>query len=90
MFHHHHRQRTQRTRNFRCPGCASFFSIQKELNYHVRHNCGRVHRCGICDTVYKSLQTAKVHFKRMHPGCREMKIVSEPMNAYKSEIEWDG
>lgn len=71
-----------RSRNYRCSRCNLSFSIQKELNYHVRHNCGRVHRCSVCQAVYKSLQSAKIHFKRMHgPTMRDIDVISEPDNS---------
>uniref|UniRef100_A0ABD2WUY0 C2H2-type domain-containing protein n=1 Tax=Trichogramma kaykai TaxID=54128 RepID=A0ABD2WUY0_9HYME len=67
-----------RPRNFKCITCEASFSIQKELNYHIRHNCGRCHQCGVCFTTYRSLQTAKVHFKKRHPDVQEMRIFSLP------------
>ncbi|XP_014222475.1 longitudinals lacking protein, isoforms H/M/V isoform X12 [Trichogramma pretiosum] len=67
-----------RPRNFKCIMCEASFGIQKELNYHVRHNCGRCHQCGVCFITYRSLQTAKVHFKKRHPDVQEMRIFSLP------------
>ncbi|XP_014207159.1 protein tramtrack, beta isoform isoform X5 [Copidosoma floridanum] len=78
-------QKSYRSRNLCCAKCDSVFSIQKELNYHVRHNCGRVHRCGVCQAVYKSLQTAKIHFKRLHKELEEI-IISEPANSHNETL----
>ena len=43
---------TRLQRPFSCTVCGSSYSTQPKMNFHMRHECGKIQKCGMCGDTF--------------------------------------
>nr|XP_050860766.1 zinc finger protein 845-like [Vespula vulgaris] len=53
-----------------CPRCNRGFTLKKNMNRHLRHECGMApkYQCPYCDKPSKFTQNIYAHIRKYHPG----------------------
>lgn len=46
--------------------CNRKFKYKHTLHYHLKHECGRCHKCKYCKLIYKSVVARNFHMRRHH------------------------
>ena len=50
-------------KSYTCRVCGASYSQEKSLNFHVRHDCSRIHHCDNCGQTFLQYCSLKTHLK---------------------------
>ncbi|XP_051168898.1 histone-lysine N-methyltransferase MECOM-like [Leptopilina boulardi] len=59
---------------FKCSDCSFACNRKQYLNYHKTHDCGKKHKCEICDKHYGTLRSLQLHIRNTHNPRKNLQV----------------